>query len=83
MNRKLKNLWIQVYCRYWAVKMTVESVCRYWWGIVERLNMGMTMKDASERSFRWEIKRIEDVKAKIRDAVFLNRRKRQYELGML
>jgi hypothetical protein len=76
-------LWIQLYCRYWAVKMTVESVCRYLLGTLERLKMGMTVRDASERSFRWEIKRIEDVKSRIRDAVFLNRRKRQYELGML
>jgi hypothetical protein len=58
-----------------ALVMWIATVICYAKGIRERIRMGMTFAQASERSSRWEIRRIEERTQEWQDRGYLARRR--------
>jgi len=57
-----------------TVWMTALTIIRYWKGIRERRKMVMTWEQASERSHRYEIHRIDEMLARERNEMYLRQR---------
>jgi len=64
--------------RTWAVWKTALTVWKYLMGIRERVRMGMTFQEASDRSYRWEVRKIEDALREAKDRLYLAKWKRQH-----
>ena len=73
MKRAYRKLCYEAWCHFWATKMTIMSLCRYFLGIYERRKMGMSPKQAADRAFRWEMQRIKEIHAQIRNAAGVSR----------
>jgi hypothetical protein len=72
--------------RIWAAGMTLVSASRYLRSILEMRRMGMTLEQAMDRAYRWEIKRIEEMKTQWQNETYLARRriaKVEKEIGRL
>jgi len=61
--------------RIWAGWMTACSITRYFKGVRERRKMGMSHKEASDRSYNCEMKKIDDMMTESRNRVMLMRRR--------
>jgi hypothetical protein len=63
-----------VWVRLFALMGVAGSICRYIRGTIDRLKMGMTLKQATDRSHRAEITRIEDMIRQEENEALLARR---------
>jgi hypothetical protein len=81
---RLKKFWQKAfwagYSRYWASKMTALSMWRYFAGIVDRMRMGMTVAQASERSLRVEHEYIGKIRDRILAAVEADKKKAKHSV---
>jgi hypothetical protein len=64
-----------VWVRLFALIGVAGSICRYIRGTIDRLRMGMTLKQATDRSHRAEIMRIEDMIRQEENEALLARRR--------
>ena len=81
MNQFRMKLWLYqnpvyqyVWVRLSALVGVAGSICRYIRGIVERLRMGMTLKQASDRSHQAEITRIGELISQYENDTLLSKR---------
>lgn len=70
-----------VWVRLFTLIGVAGSICRYIRGTIDRLRMGMTLKQATDRSHRAEIMRIEDmIRQKENEALLARRQMEKIKL---
>lgn len=71
---KIKPIF-KVWAFCYATVMTILTMIRYLKGVRERMKMGMTWEQASDRAYRFELQRIDEMVERERNEAYLAQRR--------